>query len=39
LGPGGAANGVTIQPDNKIVLSGCATIGGHLVLSVIRLVG
>jgi uncharacterized delta-60 repeat protein len=39
LGPGGAANGVTIQRDNKIVLSGCATVAGHLVLSVIRLVG
>jgi hypothetical protein len=38
LGTGGAANGITTQGAHKIVLSGCATIAGRVVLSVIRLV-
>jgi uncharacterized delta-60 repeat protein len=34
-----AANGVTIQSDGKIVLSGCAHVAGQTVLSLIRLNG
>jgi uncharacterized delta-60 repeat protein len=34
-----AANGVTVQRDGKIVLSGCAHVAGQTVLSVIRLAG
>jgi uncharacterized delta-60 repeat protein len=42
LGPGNgnAANGVTIQPSTgKIVLSGVATLSGHVELSIARLLG
>jgi uncharacterized delta-60 repeat protein len=34
-----AANGVTIQSDGKIILSGCAHVAGQTVLSLIRLNG
>jgi Domain of unknown function (DUF5122) beta-propeller len=36
-GSSDAANGVTLQPDGKLVLAGAATVGGRIVLSVIRM--
>ena len=34
-----AANGVTVAPQHKLLLSGAATVNGQLVLAVIRLQG
>lgn len=36
---GGAANGVTLAPHNRIVLAGASSIGGRTVLSVTRIGG
>jgi uncharacterized delta-60 repeat protein len=37
IGTSDAATGVTVQPDGRIVLAGCAAISGATVLTVVRL--